>query len=172
MENRRMKKNRLTALTGICLAVLLAALPGCGGEPECPLVTVSMARFSFLDSKTHAAVKFTNGATVTGIATVDNEEMVDTLFNLAESYMSVPLSYTDRTTYVIHYTEMMRDTIEVKHKSTPFVSDIECPAMMFFEVESIRYTTNALDSVTLVNPEITNEEKNNFNIYYRASDAE
>ena len=150
----------------------MALLSGCGGEAECPLNSVALARFDFLDSKTHATVKLTNGATVTGIATSDGKVEVDTVFNKAESYISVPLSYTDRTTYVLHYTETMRDTIELKHKNRPFVSDIECPAMMFFEVENIRYTTNALDSVKLVNPEITNEEKVNFHIYYRAASAE
>ena len=147
-------------------------LSGCGSEAECPLNSVSLARFNFMDSKTYAAVKLTNGATVTGIAISDGKAEVDTVFNKAESYMSVPLSYTDQTTYVIHYTETMRDTIELTHKNHPFVSDIECPAMMFFEVENIRYTTNALDSVKLVNPEITNEEKVNFHIYYRAASAE
>lgn len=147
-------------------------LPGCGGEPECPLNSVSLARFEFRDSKTHAAVQLTNGATVTGIALVDGKLNVDTVFNLAQNYMSVPLSYTDRTTYVIHYTETMRDTIELTHRNIPFVSDIECPTMMFYEVESMRYTTNALDSVKLVNPQITNEERINFNIYYRAASAE
>jgi hypothetical protein len=39
-------------------------------------------------------------------------------------------------------------------------------------VENIRYTTNALDSVKLINPEITNEEKVNFHIYYRVASAE
>ena len=105
-------------------------------------------------------------------ATIDGIADVDTVFNKAESYMSVPLSYTDRTTYVIHYTETMRDTIEVKHRNIPFASDIECPVMMFYEVENLRYTTNALDSIQLVNPKITNEETINFNIYYRASSAE
>ena len=38
--------------------------------------------------------------------------------------------------------------------------------------ESYRYTTNALDSVKLVNPKVTNEETINFNIYYRASNAD
>ena len=103
---------------------------------------------------------------------IDGIADVDTVFNKAESYMSVPLSYTDRTTYVIHYTETMRDTIEVKHRNIPFASDIECPVMMFYEVENLRYTTNALDSIQLVNPKITNEETINFNIYYRASSAE
>ena len=133
---------------------------------------MSVARFDFRDSKTHAAVQLTNGATVTGIALVDGELVIDTVFNQAQKYMSVPLSYTDRTTYVIHYTETLRDTIELTHRNIPFVSDIECPAIMRYEVESMRYTTNALDSVKLVNPHITNEETINFNIYYRTADAE
>lgn len=156
----------------IILSSLLALLPGCGGEPECPLNSVSVARFEFRDSKTHAAVQLTNGATVTGIALVDGELDIDTVFNRAQNYMSVPLSYTDRTTYVIHYTETMRDTIELTHRNIPFVSDIECPTMMFYEVESMRYTTNAMDSIKLVNPQITNEERINFNIYYRAASAD
>lgn len=154
------------------LLALFALLPGCGGETECPMNTVAVARFDFRDSQTHQPVSLNNGPTVTGIATIDGKTVEETVFNKAESYMSVPLSYTDRTTYVIHYTETMRDTIEVKHRNIPFASDIECPVMMFYEVENLRYTTNALDSIQLVNPKITNEETINFNIYYRASSAE
>ena len=152
--------------------LLIVLLSGCGGEPECPLNSISLARFDFLDSQTHGSVKLTNGADVTGTIWIDDQAETDTVFNTAESYMSVPLSYTDQTTYVIPYTETMRDTIELKHKNLPFVSDIECPAIMFFEVKDIRSTTNALDSVKLVNPEITNEEKVNFYIYYRTTSAE
>lgn len=154
------------------LFACLWGLTGCAGEAECPINTVSVARFEFRDSKTHAAVSLTNGTMVTGIAYIDGKMEIDTVFNRATSYMSVPLSYTDRTTYVIHYTETIRDTIEVTHRNIPYASDIECPAMMFFNVENIRYTTNALDSIKLVNPQITNEERINFNIYYRATDAE
>ena len=160
-----MKKNTLIA--SLLTALLLI---GCQGEPECPLNSLSQARFEFLDSKTHASVSITSGAMVTGLATVDGKLDTDTVFNQAQNYMSVPLSYTDKTTYVIHYTETMRDTIEVKHKNIPFVSDIECPALMYYEVESMKYTTNALDSIKLINPRITNEETINFNIYYRASE--
>ena len=156
----------------ILTAILLALLPSCGGEPECPLNSTSLARFEFLDSKTHASVKLSSGVTVTGIATIDGVAEVDTVFNQAESYMSVPLSYTNQTAYVIHYTETMRDTIVLKHKNIPFVSDIECPALMFYEVEGMTYTTNALDSVKLVNARITYEEAINFHIYYRATSAE
>lgn len=163
-------KKLYTLLTALLSVIFI--LTGCGGEPECPLTTVALARFQFLDSKTHAAVSFNNAPTVTGIAMIDGSLDIDTVFNKAQNYMSVPLSYTPQTTYVIHYTETMRDSIILNHKNIPFVNDIECPAMMQYEVESIRYTTNALDSVTLVNPVITNEERVNFNIYYRASNGE
>lgn len=147
------------------------SLQGCG-ESDCSLTTISYAHFDFLDSKTYSPVGFTQGVTVTGTAQYEDSTMTDTLFNLAESSMSLPLSFTNQTTYVMHYSETMRDTIEITHKNIPFVSDIECGTMMHYFVESYRYTTNALDSVVLINPEITNEERKNFNIYYRASDSE
>ena len=155
------------------IATLMACciFPGCE-EDDCSLSTVSLARFNFLDSNTHQSVSLVNGTTVTGIALIADTLNIDTVFNQAQSYMSVPLSYTHQTTYVIHYTERMRDTIELTHKNVPFVSNIECNAIMFYEVESMRYTTNALDSITLINPRITNEETTNFNIYYRTTDAE
>lgn len=162
-----MKIKKLT----ITLVAVLALLTACG-ESNCPLTTVSVARFDFVDSQTHKPVKLTQGVNVTGIATIADTLHVDTLFNQATSYMSLPLSYTDKTTFVMHYTERMRDTIWVTHRNIPFVSDIECGAVMHYHVESLRYTTNALDSVTIINPQITNEETNNFLIYYRAADAE
>lgn len=160
-------KKTITALS----AFLLILITGCG-ETDCPLTTVSTARFQFLDSSTHKAVTFTQPVTVTGTATVADTLQTDTLFNQAMEYMTLPLSYTNETTYVMHYTELMRDTIWVTHRNIPFVNNIECPAMMHYQVENLRYTTNALDSVTIVNPEITHEEKINFNIYYHTADAE
>ena len=162
---------RIKKLTTALLAGIALLTSGCD-EDDCALATLSVARFDFQDSQTHKAVKLTSGVTVTGIATIGGALDVDTVFNQATSYMSVPLSYTDKTTYVMHYTELMRDTIEVTHRNIPFVNDIECGAVMHYQIENLRYTTNALDSVTLLNPQVTNEEKTNFIIYYRASDAE
>lgn len=164
-----MKKQYAILPLVMMLCCLLAT--GCS-ESDCPVTTLSVARFDFRDSKTHQTVTLTNGVTISGIAYIDNEPRIDTLFNQATTYMSLPLSYTPQTTYVMHYTETLRDTIRLKHKNIPFVSDIECGAMMFYEIESLQYTNNVLDSVILVNPKINNEEKTNFNIYYRAADAE
>ena len=162
---KRISFNILLLIGACCLTL------SCG-ESECSLTTTSYARFDFLNSKTHTAVGFTQGVTITGISQVEDRILEDTLFNLAQSSMSLPLSYTNKTTYVMHYTETLRDTIEVRHKNIPFVSDIECGTLMHYQVEGYRYTTNALDSVVLINPEITHEEKKNFNVYYRVTESE
>ena len=154
------------------IVLMSSLLIQCCGESDCSLSTISYARFDFLDSKTNKAVTLTNGAIISGTTTINNTLVTDTLFNRAESYMSVPLSYTNQTTYVIHYSETVSDTIWLTHKNIPFVSDIECGTMMFYQVEDLSYTIHVLDSVTLVNPEINNEEKKNFNIYYRTADSE
>lgn len=178
-------------LPAIIIAFLIAAsalIQGCG-ESDCPLTTTSFARFDFLDGETHSSVKLSPTFDVTGFIVADitvrdtledgtiEEKVVkdsllnDTVFNNAESTMSLPLSYTSKTTYVLHYTEKMRDTIELSHQNIPYLQNIECGTMMFYKIENIKYTTNHLDSITIVNPDINNEEKRNFIIYYRVNSA-
>ncbi|MGL4851513.1 MAG: DUF6452 family protein [Phocaeicola sp.] len=173
-------------LLSLFTAALGTILLGCN-ESDCSLSRTSYANFSFLDSESHAAVTFTEDIVVTGFIYADvvvKEELPDgsivetvvkdsllsdTLYNRPQNSMSLPLSYTTKTTYVMHYTERMKDTIELYHKPIPFVSHIECSPMIFYQVEGINYTTNALDSIVIVNPDINNEEKNNFQIYYTLS---
>lgn len=160
------------------------------GESDCPLTTTSFARFDFLDEGTNQTHKFSPTFDVTGFITTDvtvrdtledgtiketivkDSLMNDTIFNKAESSMSLPLSYTSKTTYVLHYTEKMRDTIIITHQNIPYLQNIECGTMMFYKVEDIKYTLYHLKSIEIVNPDINNEEKKNFNIYYAANATE
>ena len=154
------------------LTLLVAILLGSCGETDCPLSTVSLAHFDLLDSNSHQPVSFKDSVTVTGIIETPDSLDIVPLYNMVQSSISLPLGHTNKTTYVIHYTKLMRDTIVLTHQNIPFISNIECGTMLFYNVESVSYTTNALDSVVLVNANITNEEKKNFNIYYRVSTPE
>lgn len=158
---------------------------GCS-ESDCPLSTTSLAHFDLLSSDSHSSVKLTSEVTITGTTVTDvtvkdtlpdgtitdkvvkDSVLTDTIYNKESdlSSFSLPLSYTSKTTYTIHYNEKLKDVIEITHRNIPFISDIECGTMMFYQVENINYTTNSLDSVVIVNPDINNEEKRNFNIYY------
>lgn len=174
----------LSLLVGAC-----ALIHSCSTS-DCPLTTVSVAHFDFLDSETHSTYTFSTAFDVTGFILADvtvydtlsdgtiQERIVrdsvlnDTIYNDASTTMSLPMGYTELTTYVLHYTERMRDTIRVAHKSTPYLEDIECGTMMFYTVENVTYTTNRLDSITIINPNINNEEKQNFIIYYRSDSTD
>ncbi len=158
-------------------------------ENNCPLTTVSLAHFDFQDSETHASVSLSPAFDVVGYTVADvtvrdtltdgtvyetvvkDSLLSDTIYTNASTSMSLPLSYTSKTTYVLQYTETMTDVIELTHRNIPYLKNIECGTMMFYEVENVTYTTNHLDSVVTVNPSITNEEKRNFIIYYRISDG-
>lgn len=180
---------KLPIIILLFLIATSALMQGCG-ESDCPLTTTSFARFDFLDSETRSSVKLSPSFDVTGYIIADvtvhdtlkdgtiktrvvkDSLLNDTVFNKAESSMSLPLSYTSKTTYVLHYTKTMRDTIEVSHQNIPYLENIECGTMMFYKVENIKYTTNHLDSIVTVNPDINNEEKRNFNIYYTINATE
>jgi hypothetical protein len=155
-------------LTGLAtLAAILLPAAGCN-DNSCPLTTISYAHFDFRGSTSNAAVSYTNAMTVAGYP-MDYEDRTDTIYNAEAglSSLSLPLSYTPQTTFVLHYTDVMKDVITVHHRNIPFVSDIECGTMMFYEIESIDYTTNAIDSIVVKNADINNEEKQNFIIYFR-----
>ena len=121
---------KLPAIILLLLITVSTLMQSCG-ESDCPLTTNSFAHFDFLDAETHQAVKFSPAFDVTGFITTDvivrdtledgtiketvvkDSLMNDTIFNKAESSMSLPLSYTSKTTYVLHYTEKMRDTASI-----------------------------------------------------------
>ena len=170
---------RLPAIILLLLITVSTLMQSCG-ESDCPLTTNSFAHFDFLDAETHQAVKFSPAFDVTGFITTDvivrdtledgtiketvvkDSLMNDTIFNKAESSMSLPLSYTSKTTYVLHYTEKMRDTIILIHQNIPYLQNIECGTMMFYKVEDIKYTTYNLKSIETVNPDINNRRKKEF----------
>ncbi len=155
---------------GLLIAVVILT-SGCG-ESNCPLTTQSFARFDFMDNETHQSVALSPAFDVTGtIVTEEGETLSNVVFNDASSTMSLPLGYTTKTTFTLHYTETMTDVIEVMHKNIPYLENIECGTVMHHIVEDVKYTTNHLDSIVIVNPEINNEEKRNFIIYYRANSS-
>ena len=122
---------------------------------------------------------------VTVYDTLDNGEIVerivedsvinDTLINKESSLSTfkVPLSYSDQTTFIINYNGEQQDYITIKHRNIPYFMSVDCGTMMFYEVTGAESTTRMLDSLVITNPNIDNNEKENFKIYFTiAADAE
>ena len=162
-----MKRTAYTLLSALVLMGTVI-LHSCSGDSDCSLSTQSQAHFSFLSSASHSPIKWTVPITVSRTVSFNGEEKTDTIINKEKnlSALRLPLSYTEKTVFTIHYNEKIQDVIQVTHKNIPYVTDLECGTMMFHHIDDLAYTTNALDSIVLVNPDVNNEEKQNFTIYY------
>ena len=169
---------KLPAIILLLLITVSTLMQSCG-ESDCPLTTNSFAHFDFLDAETHQAVKFSPAFDVTGFITTDvivrdtledgtiketvvkDSLMNDTIFNKAESSMSLPLSYTSKTTYVLHYTEKMRDTITLIHQNIPYLSEYRMWHHDVYKWKTLNTPPINLKSIEIVNSDINNEEKKN-----------
>ena len=95
----------------------------------------------------------------------------DTLINKENKMKSfkVPLSYGDETLFIIDYDGKQKDYISVKHRNIPYFMNIDCGTMMFHEVTEVT-ASQGIDSIQIINPNIDNNEKENFKIYFTVAD--
>lgn len=104
---------------------------------------------------------------------VEDSVINDTIINKDSklSTFKVPLSYYDKTTFIIDYDGKQKDKIEITHTNKPYFMNIDCGTMMFHEVTGVSHS-NGIDSIVTINPNIDNYEKENFKIYYTVADTQ
>lgn len=169
-----MKKTSLYII--MCFAAISLIFSSCE-EDNAPMQKRAFACFRFMSSQRHTPLKFTAPLTVTATAYVNGPDTVEVIKDQGDlDQLMLPLSFSDSTVYAIHYPRIegaakgVVDTICVRHQPVPYVGKIDWGMMMFYNVESISYSSNALDSIKIVNRNINNEEKVNFNIYYTVAE--
>lgn len=157
-------------------------------EDSCPPNALAYAHFSLVNQKGNAISIIVPtsiiGQIKTDVTVYDTlpdgsikESVVldsiisDTLINKESnmSSFSVPLSYSDETSFIIDYNGMQKDYITVKHRNIPYFMNVDCGTMMFHEVTEVSHS-NGIDSIITINPNIDNYEKENFKIYFTVSD--
>ena len=158
----------------ILCALLLPALffPACEVE-NCPPNALAFAHFSFVDQYGRA-VMYTDTLTVIGQIDSGDSTINDTLINRDTEIgeLSIPLSYGEQTRFILSYNGRSRDVITVNHRNIPYFMNLDCGTMMFYEVTSAESTTRMLDSLVITNPNIDNNEKENFKIYFTVTDTD
>ena len=162
-----MKYRPVARFVGIALArcflgMLPLAFSACS-ESDCSLSGRPSVRFAFVNSLDHAPVSLFDSLTVTALGTdsvlVNRERGID--------HLTLPLDYSaGTTTFVLHYSRFLRDTITVAHTNHPHFISIDCGISMFYHLDGLEHTSILLDSIQLVNPDIDDNEKNNYRIYY------
>ncbi len=154
-------------------------------EENCPPNSLAYAVFALSDQYGNS-LQFTSPVSVIGQIQADVtvndtledgtiQEIIkadsiinDTIINQesASEYFQLPLSYDNYTRFIIAYDETNFDTITINHQNIPYFTNLDCGTMMFYNVTDVTYTRHVLDSLTTTNPNIDNNEKENFKIYY------
>lgn len=153
-------------MKGIFFILLFHTILSCFlscSENDCSLGGRPSARFTFLNSKNGKVINLFDSLTVTALGT----DSILLNRGKAINHIILPLSYVNQeTTFILHYTRFLRDTIWVTHENFPHFISIDCGVSMFYHLRQIQYTTFLLDSILLVNPDINDNEKENCRIYY------
>lgn len=106
-----------------------------------------------------------NNLTVYGINAPGDTLMAD---NESLSQVYLPLRSTvEQTQYVLNYGGEINDTLTFNYTALPFFHSVECGAMYNFDVKSLTYTQNAIDSVVMTSQLITNVDVVNIKIYVK-----
>ena len=152
------------SLIEMFLAIILPGFlySSCSNGNDCVIDNVSYARFNFYD-KTNTNIKL--DATITVTAAGTDSILVNQEANAKG--LELPVSYTGHIdTFIVKYTDLMRDTIFMTHTNIPYFISMDCGMAMYHLVEDVKYTHYAIDSIKLVNPQINFDTNENFKIYY------
>ena len=105
--------------------------------------------------------------TVYGIGAPNDSVIIDKA-TASQVYMPFRLS-TNSCKYVLNYnTEgKANDTITFNYDAIPYFESHECGAMYNFKINSTSHTTNAIDSIIIPNPMITNDDVVSIKVYMR-----
>lgn len=146
------------------------------------LVVVILVTFSFLSCNNENCMGNSNaiplaafyqgdnavslkGLTVYGIG-APNDSCIISDTTASQVYMPLRID-TGSCKYVFEYNTdgLDNDTIALEYESLPYFESHECGAMYNFKITSFDYTNNAIDSVAIPNPRITNDDVVTIKIY-------
>jgi len=105
--------------------------------------------------------------TVYGIGAPNDSAIIS---NSSASQVYLPFRITTGSCqYVLNYNnqDIVNDTIGFEYDVIPYFESRECGAMYNFEIKEFSHTTNAIDSITIVNSMITNSDVVTIKIHFQ-----
>ena len=149
------------ALVAMVAVVAVVAVTSCSND-NCMGNSSGIPLAAFMEGNNKVTL---TSLTVYGIGAPNDSAIIR---NSSASQVYMPLRITETTcSYVLDYngTEVSNDTITFNYEIIPYFESRECGAMYNFNITSWEYTQNAIDSVAIPNPMITNSDVVTINIY-------
>lgn len=152
------KKKRLVTLSVV--EAVFCLLASCSSI-DCPTNTLVQTKYQFCSS---AGEELTLLDTLSVVTTLkDGSDRIIYNKGVNISSFSLPISYSnpeDKLVFRFKGDSLTQiDTLWVKKNDIPHFESVDCNASFYHELTSIRHTHNCLDSVVIVNPSVTNDDK-------------
>lgn len=150
-----------------CYCIIAFSLFGCS-DVNCPLTSGVYARWTFY--KADELLKLTDTLNIYLKVNGQDTLLANRLYNV--SSVDLPMSYynsSDTLTLEIktanHHT--YKDMIIVKKENVPHFNSPECGTWVEHYVSDVQLTHNDLDSISVSNRKVDNNEVENFRIYFK-----
>ena len=149
----------------IALALAALSLWACGSD-GCTENTVAYAVASIEAGEGSAGVKPSSVA-VYGIGRTPDSLMTSATSLTGLSLMLNPDTTVTRLEFVFRVSaDTIRDTLTVLYSNRLFFLSIDCGCTVVSDIDTVLHTSHYVNSVQVINPEVTNEKKQNILLYY------
>ncbi len=158
----------------IILPIMLAGAMLCGCNTSGCTDNQSSLPLAGFYSSSGSAISV-NMLDVSGVGAPGDSLLYVSGTSLSNVYLPLR-SDAEVTSFCFHYTQeglddpAFNDTITMRYTSRPYFASEECGAMLNYHINELTHTSHLIQSVELVDPEITNVDIERIKIYFRTAD--
>ena len=155
-----------------CIITIFAGvLCSCSGD-GCIDNQSSIPLAGFYSAETLEPIAYSS-IEVYGVGATNNSSLTTLGENTQQVYLPFR-SISNSTAFCFHYTDfgatnLYNDTIWFDYESTPYFASEECGAMYRYKITSTRHTNVFIDSVAVIDPDITNIDVERIKIFFKTN---
>ncbi len=148
------------------LVACIAGLASCSSD-GCYDNGSAVPLAKFYNSST-GALATVDSLTVQGLGAPGDSDLIA---GQSVNQLYLPLRSTvQQSQYVLSYKSSLAlapDTVTLAYQAVPTFVSRDCGAMFFFDISGVNYTTHRIDSVVVVYPHITNQDRTSIKIFMK-----
>lgn len=162
-----MRKETITRIFFVFVAICATALSSCDAGYDCGIEKTSYNRIGFynINNNIENGYKFPEALTVSLVVNGKDSIVVNHIENA--SNLQLPMSYTNECdTIVFSYENNATDTLFVKHENIPFFISMECGLAMYHRIKEATHTKAFIDSLAIINDYVNFDNNENIKLYF------
>ncbi|MDO4159784.1 MAG: DUF6452 family protein [Prevotellaceae bacterium] len=171
-NNNRCNKRSINMLRLLYICILSMLISACSSI-DCPLENLVYTQYQLLNSSGTADTIKADTLTIT-TTKLEGSDSVLINKNVNTTEFSLPISYSQPQD--VFYFELRDtlsnvtyDTITVSKTDKIHFESVDCTPSYFHTIDGVSYTTNAIDSIVIINSEVNYDtSKKHFSIYFKA----